>query len=158
MPTATVQTIRCVRSASGIDSGVFEAFAQLPLVTLPGELDQIVQNVRALPGVIEAIDAARSDPDNLYITAGTTADRDLALWPSPGEDVDMLPDQSVAPNVTLDFETTQNLSLFDHDTISADDHLGSIMMDASEQGQGEIARLASSSVEGSVYYVIYRVD
>jgi hypothetical protein len=158
MPTAVVQTVRCIRSASGIDSGVFEAFAQLPLVALPAEIDQIVQTVRALPGVIEAIDAARSDPDNLYITATTNADRDQALWPPPGVDVDMLPDQSATPDVSIDFETTQNLSLFDHDSVSADDHLGSIMMEAAEQGQGEIARLASSSVEGSVYYVTYRVD
>jgi hypothetical protein len=158
MPTTTIQTIRCVRSASGIDSGVFEAFARLPLTVVPSELDGAVEAIKALPGVIEAIDAARSDPGNLYITAQTTADRNRALWPAPGVDVDMLPDQSVEPNLTLDFTHTQNLSLFDHDTVSADDHLGSIMISASEQGSGEIARLASSSVEGSVYYIIYRVD
>jgi hypothetical protein len=158
MPTATIQTIRCVRSASGIDSGVFESFARLPLTVLPSELDAAIAAVKALPGVLAAIDAARADPDNLYITAQTTADRDLALWPAPGRDVSMLPDQSVAPSVSLDFDHSQNLSLFDHDIVSADDHLGSIMMSADEQGKGEVARLASSSVEGSVYYVIYRVD
>ena len=35
---------------------------------------------------------------------------------------------------------------------------GSITIPASEQGQGPQARLASSSVEGSVYYITYRVD
>lgn len=158
MPTTTIQTIRCVRSASGIDPGVFQAFAGLPTTVVPSELDSVIEALKALPSVLEAIDAARSDPDNLYITGQTTADRDRALWPAPGVDVDMRPDQSVEPNVTLNFTHSQNLSLFDHDTVSADDHLGSIMMSASEQGAGEIARLASSSVEGSVYYIIYRVD
>jgi hypothetical protein len=125
----------------------------------PSDLEAVLQTLRALPGVIEAIDVARSDPDNLYITTGTEGDRDLALWPAPGEDVDMRPDQSVAPNVVVDFDTaTQNLSLFDHDAVSADDHLGSITIEAAEQGQGEIARRASSEVEGSVYFVTYRVD
>lgn len=157
MPTATIQTIRCVRSASGIDAGVFEALATLPETLLPAEIDAAVAAVRALPNVLTAIDAARDDPDNLYITAGTEGDRDRALWPGPGQDVPMRPDQSVAPEVSVDFEHTQNISLFEWDVVS-DDHLGSIIIDASEQGQGEIAKRAASAVEGSVYYVVYRVD
>lgn len=158
MPTATIQTILCVRSASGIDSGVFEALATLPIQVLPGEIDALISTVRALPGVIEAIDAARNDPDNLYVTAGTDTGRESAIWPGNGEDVDMRPDQSVAPGVTIDFENTQNLSLWDYDDVSRDDHLGSILIDSAEQGQGEIGKLASSRVEGSLYYIIYSVD
>lgn len=70
----------------------------------------------------------------------------------------MQPDQSVAPGFQVEFVTTQNVSLFDYDSVSRDDHLGSITIPANEQGQGPQARLASSSVEGSVYYIIYRVD
>lgn len=158
MPTATIQTIRCIRSASGIDSGVFDALATLPAVVAPGEIEAVIATVRALPGVIEAIDAARADPDNFYVTTGTSPGRDTALWPSSGEEIEMRPDQSVNPDVSVDFETTQNLSLWDYDSVSRDDHLGSITIEAGEQGQGEIGRLASSQVEGSLYYIIYRVD
>jgi hypothetical protein len=158
MPIATIQTIRCIRSASGIDSGVFDALATLPTVVAPAEIDALVSAVHALPGVVEAIDDARDDPDNFYITTGTAPGREQALWPPVGQDVDMRPDQSVAPGVTIEFETTQNLSLWDFDSVSRDDHLGSIMIDAAEQGQGEVGRLASSKVEGSLYYIIYSVD
>jgi hypothetical protein len=158
MPTATIQTIRCVRSSGGIDSGVFDALATLPATVAPDQIDALIRAVAALPGVVEAIDAARNDPDNLYITTDTSPGRDNALWPGVGELVEMRPDQSIAPDVTVAFDTTQNLSLWDYDTVSRDDLLGSIMMAADEQGQGVIGRLASSSVEGSLYYIIYRVD
>jgi hypothetical protein len=158
MPTATIQTIRCVRSASGIDGAVFDSIATLPTRALPSELDAIIDTVKALPGVIEAIDTARDDPDNLYLTTGTTGDREQAVWPASGQDVDMRPDQSVAPRITVDFEYTQNLSLWDYDTVLGDDHLGSITIEAGEAGQDEISRLASSRIEGSVYYITYRVD
>lgn len=158
MPQATIETIRCIRSASGIDAGVFEALSRLPLQVAPDEIDALVASVRALPGVVEAIDSARGDPDNLYVTAGTNPGREQALWPPPDTEIEMRPDQSVAPGVSIDFAFSQNLSLWDYDTVSRDDHLGSIMIEASEQGAGEIARLASSSIEGSVYYVVYRVD
>src|SRR5699024_2194199 len=113
MPSATIQTIRCIRSASGIDAGVFDALASLPLQVVPGEIDALVQSVRALPGVVEAIDSARDDPDNLCVTAGTSPGREQALWPPSDEEIEMRPDQSVAPGVRLDFEFTQNLSLWD---------------------------------------------
>jgi hypothetical protein len=158
MPTVTLQTIHCIRSASGIDAGVFDAFANLPETIVPSELSVVIDGLKAIPDVLAAIDTARSDPDDLYVTTGTSGDRDLAIWPGPGQDVEMQPDQSVAPNIAVDFETSQNFSLFDHDTISDDDHLGSITVFASEQGQGEIGKRASSAVEGSAYYIMYRVD
>lgn len=158
MPTATIETIRCVRSASGIDAPVFDAIATLPSEVAPSEIDELIRTIKALPGVIEAIDAARDDPDNLYLTAGTTGKRDLAIWPAPGTDAEMRPDQSISPAITLDFEFSQNLSLWDYDSVSRDDHLGSILIEASQAGQGEVGRLASSRIEGSVYYIIYRVD
>lgn len=157
MPTAFIQQIRCVRSASGVDSGVFEAFAKLPAKIAPGELEEVIRAVESLPGVVEAIDAARDDPDNLYVTNTTQPGRDEALWPGSGEVIEMRPGQSAAPDVSFDFEGSRNLSLWDYDTVSRDDHLGSIMIDAIEAEQSDIGRLASSQVEGSVYYIIYNV-
>jgi hypothetical protein len=158
MPTGTIQALVCIKSASGVDIGVFHAFAQLPTPILPSGIDATINILKASPGVIEAIDAARADPDNLYVTLQTGADRDRAIWPGPGQDVDMLPGQSARVGISVDFEFSQNVSLFDYDTVGSDDHLGSVTILADEQGQGDIAKLASSIVEGSAYYVIYRVD
>jgi len=51
-----------------------------------------------------------------------------------------------------------NISLWDYDSFSDDDLLGSVTILESEAGTGDVAKLASSVVEGSAYYVVYRVD
>lgn len=153
MLTASIQQIRHV----GVDSGVFEAFGQLPAKIAPGEIEQLVRAVEALPGVIEAIEVARDDPDNLYLTNTTQPGRDESLWPGSGEVIEMRPRQSAAPDVSFDIDGSRNLSLWDYDTVSRDDHLGSVAIDAIEAGQGAIGRLTSSQVEGSIYSIIYDI-
>lgn len=157
MATATILTIRCIRSASGVDAGVFDALATLPIKVAPELLEDLLASVRALPGIVEAIDAARGDPDNLYLTLGTSPGRDAALWPAAGQDMEFRPDQSAVANVSIEFDHTQNVSLWDYDSVSRDDHLGSITIEEAEQGEGEIGRLAHSRVEGSLYYITYEV-
>lgn len=71
-----------VRSASGIDGGMFQAFAPLPPRGVPSPLG---------------------------------ADRDQAVWPGPGQGMDMQPDQSVSRGLTADFGFSQNVSPFDHE-------------------------------------------
>jgi Ca2+-dependent lipid-binding protein len=66
--------------------------------------------------------------------------------------------QSQNPNLTLEFANNLNVSLWDYDTFSNDDLLGSITILESERGMGDLAKLASSPVESSAYYVVYRVD
>ncbi len=159
MPQATVSMIYCVQQATGTDAAVNDAIAGLPELLLPGEFGGMpLQAIRALPGVIAAVDAARSDPDDLYITTNTGGGRDNAVWPSPGGVVQIQAGQSETPDFTVDFDHSQNLSLWDYDSVSDDDLLGSVTMFASEQGQGEIAKLARSPIENSYYYVVYRVD
>ena len=158
MPTGTIQTVLCVKAASGVDGSVLDAIGSVADKVLPGDLGEVIAAFKALPGVVEAIDASRSDPDNLYLTTGTSPGRDDALWPGGGADVDMLPEQSAAPAVSVDFDTTQNISLWDYDTVSRDDHLGSIQMEAGDQGAGPVAKKAASTVEGSLYFVTYQVD
>lgn len=164
MPTATVTTLFCVQQATGTDSGVNYALAALPATIKPGEFGglAVVDAIKAIPGVIAAIDAARSDPDQLYVTANTNGGRGSAIWPAPGEDVEMQGGQSKELDISLEFNSSQNLSLWDADTGgvfgSDDDLLGSVTMYASEQGEGEIVKKAQSAVEGSCYYVAYRVD
>lgn len=159
MPRATIRTVYCVRPATGTDAGVNQALAGLAAEVLPSQVGgNLLEGLKRLPNVIAAIDSARSDPDDLYITTGTQGGRDNAIWPGRGSHGSMRSGQSFAPTISLDFATTQNISLWDYDSVSRDDHLGSIMIQASDQGRGEIAKLASSAVEGSAYYIIYRVD
>lgn len=68
------------------------------------------------------------------------------------------PDQSASPDLTIDFDHSQNLSLWDYDDVSRDDHLGSITIEAAEVDEGDTGRLAHSRVEGSLYYMVYRVS
>lgn len=163
--TGTVRTIFCVKEATGTDLGsifqsVVEGLSQLPpLISSEIPVEQVIQ---AVPGLVGAIDAARSDPDNLYITASTEGELSNAIWPLDDNDepttVDIQAGQSVAPDVSVDFEFSQNISLFDFDTVSADDLLGSITMFESDQGAGPLTKLAVSKVEGSAYYITYTVD
>ncbi|RWP61172.1 MAG: hypothetical protein E5Y63_19360 [Mesorhizobium sp.] len=162
MPTATVQTIYCVQPATGTDFGVNQAVLDA-IMSLTPQFSQndfassLLQGIASLPSVLAAIDAARADPDNLYITTDTEGDVDNAVWPSPGNTKEVNAKQSFEPGLVLPFEYSQNLSLWDSD-ISGEDLLGSVTMTADEQGTGEIAKIARSDIEGSAYYVIYRVD
>ncbi|MER8789435.1 hypothetical protein NKH71_16570 [Mesorhizobium sp. M0983] len=64
-----------------------------------------------------------------------------------------------AGSLLLPFEYSQNLSLWDEDgPLNGNDPLGSVTMDKEEQGMGPIAKIARSAIEGSAYYVIYRID
>jgi hypothetical protein len=55
---------------------------------LPGELagTPALDAIRTLPGVIGAIDTARGDPDDLYVTTDTAGGRGSAIWHAPGTD------------------------------------------------------------------------
>jgi hypothetical protein len=158
MATAIIRTIYCVQQATGTDGGLNQAILALPELIVPhfGGAS-LVNEIRALPGVIEAIDAVRADPDDLYVTTNTEGGRDNAIWPGPGRNGSMRAGQSVAPNISVDFADSQNISLWDYDSVSRDDLLGSITIFESERGPGEMARVARSAVEGSCYYIIYSV-
>ncbi|WP_434030260.1 hypothetical protein [[Pseudomonas] boreopolis] len=161
MPVATITTVFCFQQATGVDGAVNTAvFALVPdVISLDQYLGRSAQDViRAMPGVLQAIDQARADPDQLYITTSTAGGRDNAIWPAPGADVEMQAGQSNDVNLELPFEHSLNLSLWDYDSGSGDDLLGSVTLYAGEQGAGEKVRKAWSSVEGSCYFVTYRVD
>lgn len=164
MPTATVQTIYCVQPATGTDFGVNQAVVDA-IMSLTPQFSQndfasnLLHAIKSLPSVLAAIDAVRADPDDLFITTGTEGDVDQAVWPSPGNTVGINADMSFEPGLVLPFEYTQNLSLWDEDGVgNGNDPLGSITMMMEEQGMGPIAKVARSEIEGSAYYVIYRVD
>jgi hypothetical protein len=83
-------------------------------------------------------------------------ERKRRAQPGPNQSRPMRATNSVAPNVVVSFSGSQNISLWDYDSGSRDDHLGSITILEEEKGY-ELFKLASSPVEGSAYYVHYRV-
>ncbi|MFO1090475.1 MAG: hypothetical protein U1E46_12960 [Hyphomicrobiales bacterium] len=160
MATATIKAAFCVRPASGTDLGGVAAVAELADEILASDFGPgaLFPKLSSIPGIIAAIDRERDDPDNFYITLGTEGDVSQRVWPTDRETVPLRGGQSVAPDLEIEFDSFQNVSLWDFDTVSRDDLLGSITLSADESGQGEKAKLAKSDIEGSVYYIVYEVD
>ena len=112
--------------------------------------------VASVAGLIAAIDAVRSDPDNLYITTNTEGVIENSIWPG-GEDDPAVAGFSIRqPQIDIDFDNRVNISLWDEDA-GSDDLLGSITIEETERDQGEITRFAFSTVESSAYYITYTV-
>jgi hypothetical protein len=159
--TATIIDVFCVKEATGTDLGnlapvIQDAFNS----TLPRELTPGISPgdaVRSIAGLVAAFDAVRSDPDDLYITTATQGDIANSIWPEGGATNPILGGQSVQPNVALEFDNRLNVSLFDFDSGSADDLLGSVQILESERDAGELTKFAFSTVEASAYYITYSV-
>ncbi|WP_062356711.1 hypothetical protein [Herbidospora yilanensis] len=156
---ATIRQIWCLRHATGTDFGVVESLTGLVPEKLLSDLngETLAGFIKGLPNVVAAIDGARSDPDNLFVTTSTSGDLNDSIWPPGNETVDMQADQTQAPGIVVPVDFSQNISLWDHD-FSDNDLLGSITIFESEQGTGDIAKLAKSEVESSYYYVTYSVE
>ncbi|MBP1845889.1 hypothetical protein J2046_004163 [Rhizobium petrolearium] len=157
MATARIYMIHCVRHSSGTDFSTSQALSGLAGEVFASEfVDPLLEAIKALPAVIAAIDTARDDPDNLFMTFGSD-DISEAFWPGAGQYTDL--QAGMSAEILLDFSVdySQNVSLWDYDNPSGNDHMGSVTLYASEAGQGEKAKLAKNEVEGSAYYVLYEV-
>ena len=158
MPTATITLVHCVHEATGVD---VQALGKL-LRAIPTELfadtlgSSLPDIIRAIPEVIRALDVARSDPDDFFMTTKTSGNIKDSIWPPGKKTVNLQAGQSVTPKVLLTFERAVNVSLWDED-VSDNDLLGSILIFAEEAGRGEVVRLAHSPIESSYYYVFYEV-
>ena len=162
MSTATIVQIYCVKEATGTDIGALAAPLEAALSQLPPELTGSVDPqvaVSSVIGLVEILDQVRSDPDDLYVTTSTAGGLGGAVWPSDGSVNPMQQGQSVFPNISIEIPAFgQNISLWDYDSVSADDLLASISVFEKDQGNGVISKLGRSQIEGSVYYVTYQVD
>jgi hypothetical protein len=157
MATARIYMLYCVRQASGTDFGAIQALSGLaPSIPASGFGAQVSEILGQLPEVIAAIDTARSDPDNLFITTESSGDLEYAVWPS-GDPVDAQAGQTLVVMLDLTFTYALNISLWDYDSASDNDLLGSVAIFEEEAGTGQIAKLAKSDIEGSAYYVVYEV-
>lgn len=157
MAMARICMIYCVRHSSGTDFGVSQALTGLADEVFASEFGgPLLEAIKALPAVIAAIDTARDDPDNLFMSFGSE-NMSQAFWPAAGQYREL--QAGMSAEILLDFavDYSQNVSLWDYDSSSGNDHMGSVTLYASEAGQGEKAKLAKNDVEGSAYYVLYEV-
>ena len=158
MPIATITIVHCVHEATGVDAPVLTELLQ----AIPAELfadtlgSSLPDVIRAIPEVVRAVDVARSDPDDFFMTTKTSGDIEDSIWPPGQKTVDLQAGQSVTPQVSITFDRAVNISLWDED-VSDNDLLGSILIFAEEAGRGEIVKLAHSAIESSYYYVFYEV-
>ncbi|WP_432139829.1 MULTISPECIES: hypothetical protein [unclassified Streptomyces] len=159
--TATIFDVFCVHAATGTDTAVNEALSALAgneVVRLSSIGGSVADFVKSIPQAAAAIDTARGDPDDLYLTTDTAGGLDRAIWPGNGSTGTVRSGQTQPLGVAVPVNRVQNLSLWDYDSVSRDDLLGSIRIDEGERGAGPIAKLARNDTEGSAYYVTYQVD
>ncbi|MER5207625.1 hypothetical protein [Streptomyces sp. NPDC002825] len=156
MAKATIENVFCVRPSSGTDLDVLTALANLAASIVP-DVFQLDESIKSLPAVAAAIDTAGEYPDDLYFTKTPYSGLDYSFWPPDRETVQVQTGASQPVNWQIDVEFPQNVSLWDED-LSGHEHLGSIQIDESDQGQGSVTKLAKNEAQGSAFYVTYRVD
>lgn len=120
-----------------------------------------------LPALIWAIDEARDDADDLYMSLSTERGHEAAFFPSFGEYTDRF-----SPGVPARLEGVNcrvvpyifgvdprrdrvSVTLFDHDGSSRDDILGNFVFNTSDAGKGELATMSISEKHGGVVYVVH---
>lgn len=156
MTKATIENVFCVRPSSGTDFDVLTALANLAASIVPDIL-QLDESIKSLPAVAAAIDTAGEFPDDLYFTKTPNAGLENSFWPLGQQTVQVETGASAFVNREIEVDFPQNVSLWDEDTFG-DEHVGSIQIEESDQGQGSVTRLAKNDAQGSAYYVTYRVD
>ncbi|MEU8679521.1 hypothetical protein [Streptomyces sp. NPDC048560] len=164
MPTATIVELWCVKPATGTDFGHLTPHIQGLLsgfekIFIDETGQAVIATVRAIPGLVQALDEVRADPDSVYLTVNSASGLDNSVWPGNGETVDMNTGQVAHPSIAIPFDFSMSLTLMEKDSgiLNSDDPLGTIRIDGDDTDRGHVAQVASSNIEGSFYYVTYRV-
>lgn len=164
---------RCLAVASGIDqaaltevlnlSGDVTAAAANAVGTsdpaVSAGLNAATSVLRRVPAVAAAIDAARQDPDQLYLTRGNAEGRGNRIWPYGKQHERILNGQSAQfnnLNLPLGPIHRLNIGFWEYDSGSGDDYLGTLTIDPSSP-VGRKVQLVTNPVEGALYLVDYEV-
>lgn len=119
-----------------------------------------------LPAVIGAIDESRDDADDLYMSLSTERGHEAAFFPVFGDYTDRF-----SPGVSVGLEGVSgrvvpyifgvdpnrdsiSVTLFDHDSSSRDDIIGSFVFSKNDAGKGKLAALSISEKHGGVVYAV----
>lgn len=109
-----------------------------------------------IPGLVAAIDEARADPDQLYLSL-SNQERDRKIWPIGGDVVEINGGQIVRPNLRVPFNEVVDINFWEWDGGSDDDFLGRLTVDLTHVG-GVRYQVVSNPAEGNVYVVAYSVE
>ncbi len=169
------------QAIAGLVSGYYSALSQATGSAAGSSSDPRVQGLLAaasagqagfaaiasqLPALIGAIDEARGDADDLYMSLSTVRGKEGSFFPEPGKYTDAYNEGLVAPLqgvkgrvVPYIFGVDPNqdrvaANLFDHDTTSRDDILGQAIFFRSTAGQGPKTAIAMTAAHGGVIYLI----
>lgn len=156
--TATIDEVVCLRPATSTDFDLAAVIDNLlqPVYQLPGA--ELVRQLSGIGDVGQMIQEALDEaPDDLYATSTQAPGVENAVWPQ-GTTVEAGAGNRIPVGITIAVEGAQDLFLWDRDTGSPDDLLGSVTISEDEQGQGPVSKLAHSDEEHSYYYVNYHVD
>src|SRR5690349_20368057 len=149
--TATIEEFICVRPAPSTDFDLGAVINTLlaPVYELPGAhlIDRITGNVD-IGRLIS--DAANEEPDELYAKATDSPGLDNKVWP-PGDPVEAAAGQRNSVGYTFPMEGATTVFLWEKDgsPFGNDDKLGSVVIDETEQGQGDLSKIAYSEEEKS---------
>lgn len=176
-----IRVIKCVSTEDGVDTNSLEAFANVArlwaeagshiLGAIPDARAKALSGVAALeaklaaalPNLVSAIDHDRNDPDQLYIAVGN--EPGTSMWPKVGAASDnnyeirtdgiWTGDFKLLP-INLSANRDMSFSLWEYDTGSPDDFLGSFIVRPAEIGK-RVAKLVVGHVEKSAYIIEYEV-
>jgi hypothetical protein len=178
-----LRVIKCLSTESGVDAETIGAISNLaksyfettskiadesknPELKAAGSIAQLEAKIaESIPGLAAAIDHDRNDPDQLYITGGN--DPGTAIWPSPGKASDnnyeirtngiWAGNSSLLLAMNASEDEDKAFSLWEYDSGSRDDFMGSFLVRHEEIGKGRIAKIVDGTVENSIYLVEYEV-
>lgn len=120
-----------------------------------------------LPALIGAVDEARDDADDLYMSLSTERGHEAAFFPAFGQYTDRF-----SPGVPAGLEGVTgrvvpyifgvdprrdriSVTLFDHDSSSRDDILGNFVFNKKDAGKGELTTMSISEKHGGVVYIVH---
>lgn len=153
-----------VSQAAGLSSSVASA-AGTVLGGIPDPNTQLIGQalnagaavLEKIPGLAEAIDEAGNFPDQLYLTFTNQPGVQKRFWPQPGKYYEILPGQIVRfDGLRFPLNQPLDISLWEYDYGSGDDHLGTFAIEQNTQEGAHVATVTSSS-EASIYLVAYTV-
>ncbi|MCT7978957.1 hypothetical protein [Laspinema olomoucense] len=153
-----------VQQAAGLSSAV-SAAAGVVLGNVPNPKAQLVAQalnagsavLEKIPGLVDAIGKAGNYPDQLYMTFSNQPGIGKRFWPQPGKFYEIYAGQIIRFD-ELRYSLTQpiDISLWEYDTISSDDQLGSFAIEQ-DTAPGAYVVTVTSASEASIYLVAYTV-
>ena len=173
-----LRSIQCIAPASALDFAVVEAALALSQEALDsfgkelsnapdpraqavgGAMEAAAAVLGTIPNLAKAVADAGTWPDELYLSYGASRDAENQIYPTDGGTLAFAENDIDDPEYAKIFlplgGSPVQIVLWDRDSSSPDDNLGSLMV-AADAAIGDYACILRSAKEGSVYLLAYAV-